>query len=65
LNNLTEDKVMIHLTDITGREVFTQEVSLTNGATKATIEAQSLPNGMYNLLIDTSRGRLQGRLIKQ
>jgi hypothetical protein len=65
LNNLTEDKVMIHLTDITGREVFTQEVSLTNGATKATIEAQSLPNGMYNLLIDTSRGRLQSKLIKQ
>jgi hypothetical protein len=65
LNNLTEDKVMIHLTDITGREVFTQEVSLTYGATKAIIEAQSLPNGMYNLLIDTSRGRLQSRLIKQ
>jgi len=65
LNNLAEETVVLHITDVAGREVMTQEVSLQNGATKVEIAASALPNGMYNLLIDTSRGRLQSKLIKQ
>ncbi len=58
-------KIIVELTDVTGRVVSTSEYAMTAGTNKIPIAIKAVDAGLYYYHLKTNSGEVSGKLIKQ